>query len=237
MSAMYWSSANADAAEADSTVAVEDPAAIKSGRWLNDRDANRSALLSVIKADIEADHEPEAHSDTPGAATAQADGPPIDHSSRRNGESNQAAESISQRYSSQQSVGTNFDWDSDAPEVSSKPTADSHAKHNSSSSSHQQQSPSASSGPGDAPPAKSRRSGPQQGSAQAESRTPASRSGQQANAMAEDVQGMAPNPASSMIGEEGGGRPWLKRAFSLVDQENCGVNMNSHMDSLDKVCS
>jgi len=62
------------------------------------------------------------------------------------------------------------------------------------------------------------------------------RSGQQADALAEDVQGMAPNPGSSMIGEEGGGRPWLKRAFSLVDQENIGIDINGQMTSLEKVC-
>ncbi|KAL0041862.1 hypothetical protein WJX79_007144 [Trebouxia sp. C0005] len=40
---------------------------------------------------------------------------------------------------------------------------------------------------------------------------------------------------SSMIGEEGGGRPWLKRAFSLVDQENIGIDINGQMTSLEKV--
>ena len=46
---------------------------------------------------------------------------------------------------------------------------------------------------------------------------------------------MAPNPGSSMLGEEGGGRPWLKRAFSMVDKENMGIDMTSKMDSIDKV--
>ncbi|KAL0043790.1 hypothetical protein WJX82_000576 [Trebouxia sp. C0006] len=76
---------------------------------------------------------------------------------------------------------------------------------------------------------------PQGGSPVVTGRTSMSRSGQQANALAEDVQGMAPNPGSSMIGEEGGGRPWLKRAFSLVDQENLGVDINGQMTSLEKV--
>lgn len=57
----------------------------------------------------------------------------------------------------------------------------------------------------------------------------------------DEAQQGAPAPSSSSSSgrdreqhREGGGRPWLKRAFSLVERENLNVDYES-MNSLDKV--
>ena len=212
-----------------------------SSRWFdNPHDPRLSPLMSVVQADIEstADQESAVRPDASGAATAtaQADSSSTGHSNasinQTGHESVAMAESISPRYSSQQSQGTNADWDSDSPSEMGTNVV------------HQPNGRQLSS-PGDSTSAKAgdgasglipARGTPQGGSPVVTGRTSMSRSGQQANALAEDVQGMAPNPGSSMIGEEGGGRPWLKRAFSLVDQENLGVDINGQMTSLEKVC-
>jgi len=247
-----------------------------SSRWFdNPHDARLSPLMSVVQADIEseADQESIVRPDASGAATAtaQADSSSTGHSNASNnltgGESGAVAESISPRYNSQQSQGTNADWDCDSPPEMGANMHDEvpHGYTGTDSQQQQQQQhqqqqpdtvesahqPSAMTNgvqlrsPGDSAIAKAAdgASGliPAKGTPQGSfpvvtGRTSMSRSGQQANALAEDVQGMAPNPGSSMIGEEGGGRPWLKRAFSLVDQENIGIDINGQMTSLEKVC-
>ena len=236
-----------------------------SSRWFdNPHDPHLSPLMSVVQADIEstADQESAVRPDASGAATAtaQADSSSTGHSNasinQTGHESVAMAESISPRYSSQQSQGTNADWDSGSPSEMGT-NVHGHVPHGylGTDSQQQQQQDTVESvhqpngrqlsSPGDSTSAKAgdgasglipARGTPQGGSPVVTGRTSMSRSGQQANALAEDVQGMAPNPGSSMIGEEGGGRPWLKRAFSLVDQENLGVDINGQMTSLEKVC-
>ena len=237
-----------------------------SSRWFdNPHDARLSPLMSAVQADIEseADQESTVRPGASGAATAtataQVDSSSTGHSNASNNqtgyESAAVAESISPRYSSQQSQGTNADWDSESPPEIGNNTHDEvpHGYIGTDGQQQQQQDTVESvhqpngvqlSSPGDSTIAKAAdgASGliPAQGTLQGSSsvvtgRTSMSRSGQQANALAEDVQGMAPNPGLSMIGEEGGGRPWLKRAFSLVDQENLGVDINGQMTSLEKV--
>ena len=246
-----------------------------SSRWFdNPHDARLSPLMSVVQADIESTvgQESTVRPDATGAAaaTAQADRSSTGHSNASNnqigGETAAVAESISPRYSSQQSQGTNADWDSDSPPEIGTNTHDEvpHGYVGTDGQQQQQQQQQqqdtvecvhqpnvmtsgvqlsslgdsaitkAADGASDLIPAKG---APQGSSPVVTGRTSMSRSGQQANALAEDVQGMAPNPGSSMIGEEGGGRPWLKRAFSLVDQENIGVDINGQMTSLEKLCN
>ena len=237
-----------------------------SSRWFdNPHDARLSPLMSVVQADIEstAGQESTVRPDSSGAATASAHGDcgSTGHSNNQTRyETAAVAESISPRYSSQQSQGTNADWDSDSPPEMGINTHDEvpHGYIGTDGQQQQQQDivesvhqtnvmtnsvqlssggrsavTKASAGASGLIPAKG---APQGSSPVVTGRTSMSRSGQQANALAEDVQGMAPNPGSSMIGEEGGGRPWLKRAFSLVDQENIGVDINGQMTSLEKVC-
>ncbi|DBB08738.1 TPA: hypothetical protein ACH3X3_008171 [Trebouxia sp. C0006] len=235
-----------------------------SSRWFdNPHDPRLSPLMSVVQADIEstADQESAVRPDASGAATAtaQADSSSTGHSNasinQTGHESVAMAESISPRYSSQQSQGTNADWDSGSPsEMGTNVHGQVPHGYLGTDSQQQQQQDTVESvhqpngrqlsSPGDSTSAKAgdgasglipARGTPQGGSPVVTGRTSMSRSGQQANALAEDVQGMAPNPGSSMIGEEGGGRPWLKRAFSLVDQENLGVDINGQMTSLEKV--
>ncbi|DBA83613.1 hypothetical protein WJX77_012231 [Trebouxia sp. C0004] len=243
-----------------------------SSRWFADpNDAHLSPLMLVVRADIESnpDQESTARPDATGAATAQAGRSSTGHSNASNSQiggeaAALVAESISPRYSSQQSQGTNVDWDSDCPPEVGTNMHDEFPQGHFGTDGHQQpqqqqqqadtvecvHQPSmttngvhlsslsdsaiarAADAASDLIPA---RGAPQGSSPVVTGRTSMSRSGQQANALAEDVQGMAPNPGSSMIGEEGGGRPWLKRAFSLVDQENIGVDINGQMTSLEKV--
>ena len=240
-----------------------------SSRWFeNSHDAHLSPLMSVVQADIQstADQEAIVRTDPTGAAsaTAQADRSSRGYSNASNnengGETAAVAESISPRYSSQQSQGTNADWDSDSPpEIGTNMHAQVPHAYFGTYGQQQQQAdtvesvhqPSVTtnrvqlSRPGDSTIAKAADDAsdlipaegvPQGSSPVVTGRTSMTRSGQQADALAEDVQGMAPNPGSSMIGEEGGGRPWLKRAFSLVDQENIGIDINGQMTSLEKVC-
>ena len=240
-----------------------------SSRWFdNPHDARLSPLMSVVQADIEstAGQESTVRPDSSGAATASAHGDcgSTGHSNNQTRyETAAVAESISPRYSSQQSQGTNADWDSDSPPEMGINTHDEvpHGYIGTDSQQQQQQQQqqdiaesvhqpnvmrnSVQSSGGRSAIAKAAdgalglipaKGAPQGSSPVVPGRTSMSRSGQQANALAEDVQGMAPNPGSSMIGEEGGGRPWLKRAFSLVDQENIGVDINGQMTSLEKVC-
>ena len=213
--------------------------------------------MSVIKSDVQSDRQVDAQNPAAAAADPSSghqaftgtQGPALgkdqsgDHSTI-------AAESISPRYSSQQSQGTNIDWEGAeagkalGPELTSsnstgtttpqqntaKPGTIEHEVFNMDSKRHSQLLSMTYQGQVSDDPAKQKNTGqPQLG------QESMSRSGQQACAMADDVKGMAPNPGSSMIGEEGGGRPWLKRAFSMVQQENMGIDMDSQMDSLDKV--
>ena len=222
-------------------MSAEEAAAHSSRFFDSAPDANQSALFSVIRDDIETDGNTEASPDSAAAAAAAVAAAAYEnmgqntdtserHSSSQQGP-NTAAESISPRYSSQQSQGTNIDWHSDTPEVSSHPVDSLHAECASSSPKGTSSDPQ-----DESTSAQNSTTDPQQEAGIPSSRLSMSKSGQQANALTEDVQGMAPNPACSMVGEEGGGRPWLKRAFSMVHQENMGIDMNMQMDSLDKVC-
>lgn len=246
-----------------------------SSNHVNDdhEDPITSAITSDIQTDLQANAHPPPSHGAAAAAAATADGGEPNNS--RHQESTTAgrtalgkdlsgdhstvvAESISPRYSSQQSQGTNIDWEEAAAhgEVSSRQTQPEAQAGPIQAANTQQPNSTAGAQPGTiehhianqnleeysqflgevyqgkvhddsakdpkpAPP-----SSPQKLTSQ---------SSQRARAFADDVKGMAPNPGSSMVGEEGGGRPWLKRAFSMVDQENMGIDMESHMNSLDKV--
>ena len=217
--------------------------------------------MSVIQSDLQSDNQ--AGIQTPATDPGSGRQPfnsiqgPILGKDQSGDHSTIAAESISPRYSSQQSQSTTLDWEgAEAGEVSSRALHPEPTASNSSGAITEQQGTAAAAQPGSIEhdvfnmdsnrhsqllsmtyqgkvsddPAKEHMAGqPRLG------QESVSRSGQQACAMADDVKGMAPNPGSSMIGEEGGGRPWLKRAFSMVQQENMGIDMNSPMDSLDKV--
>lgn len=272
--------ADAEAPSAGSTAVEASPAVPASGsafnapvsnRWMDDPSgAHHSALLSVIKADIEADQEAAAGPVTPAAASAEAGTTSLGYSAVSNcqsaGEAAAVAESISPRYSSQQSQDTSIGWDSDSPHgpndtaqqqqvpepadqpsgVQASTSADTTFAKSASGASDlipaQQGQYTAAAQPGSQTPASTHahQADPVTGNASGVApsslrQTSVSRSGQQASAMADAAVGLAPNPAACMVGEEGGGRPWLKRAFSLVDQENVGVDMNGQMNSLDKV--
>ena len=230
--------------------------------------AHHSALLSAIQADIETDQEAAAGPGASAAASAEAGTSSLGFSAVSNcqsaGEAAAVAESISPRYSSQQSQDTSVGWDSDSPhgpsvtpqqdaEPADPPSgaqastfADTTFAKSASDASDlipaQQGQYTAAAQPGSQTPASTHAhqadavTGNASGVAPPSlGQTSVSRSGQQASAMADAAVGLAPNPAACMVGEEGGGRPWLKRAFSLVDQENVGVDMNGQMNSLDKV--
>lgn len=232
-----------------------------------------AAITSDIQTDLQANAQPQQPHGAAAAATATADSSEPNTSGHQESttagrtalgkdlsgdHSTVAAESISPRYSSQQSQGTNIDWEEAAAqgEVSSRQTQPEAQAGSIQAASPQQPNSTAGAQPGtiehhianqnldeythflgevhegkvhsylakDSKPAPP--SSPQKLTSQ---------SSQRARAFADDVKGMAPNPGSSMVGEEGGGRPWLKRAFSMVDQENMGIDMESHMNSLDKV--
>ena len=232
--------------------------AVNSGSWFPNReqDPNHGVLMSLLEEDMRSDNKQSIRVGTLEQTARQAPLTQTSLSTSQQG-AQSAAESISPRYSSQQSQGTNIDWDSDAAEVSS-----SHRQPASVQQPEQQQqvtvasnaTASAAEVPTAARSALAANDGVQAAASNQEqlpahhgnavaapsavgNRVSMSKSGQQASAMQADVQGMAPNPGAIMIGEEGGGRPWLKRAFSMVDQENMnmGIDMNQQMDSLDKV--
>lgn len=272
-----------DAAEATSIKTVQDmDLAHSSNRLKGLHDANQDALMSAVKYDVTTNQQ--AGSQPPPSHTAavatdggaggggNSSGQPIDSWHQHpttagrtalgkdlsGDQSTVAAESISPRYSSQQSQGTNIDWDEAAGhrEVISKLTPPGPQANPSEAASTQQQGSIAAAQPGTIEhhvanqnmeeyshylgevyqgnfhddPAKDPK--PETPSS---TQNLASRSSLRARAMADDVKGMAPSPGCSMVGEEGGGRRWLKRAFSMVDQENMGIDMDSQMDSLDKV--
>lgn len=269
----------ADAAEATSIKTMQDAAHPPIGAFLDGpHDPNRAALASVIKADVEADQQAGAQPKhaAPAPAAADAAGAQPSESWQQEdsstagraalGKDNSgdhstvAAESISPRYSSQQSQGTNIDWEEagEHGEVTSRPP---HPERKASPSLDSAPPGSQSSNPAAQPgtiehhianqtseqyseflgkvyqghvhddPAKDPKPAPP-----SLPQKPTSQSSKRARAMTDDVKGMAPNPGATMLGEEGnGGRRWLKRAFSMVDQENMGIDMNLQMDSLDKV--
>lgn len=273
--------ADAEASSAGSTAVEPSPAVPASGsalnaavsnRWMDDpAGAHHSALLSAIQADIETDQEAAAGPGTTAAAGAEGGTTSLGYGAVSNcqsaGEAAAVAESISPRYSSQQSQDTSVGWDSDSPRgpsvaplqqqdaepadppsgVQASTFADTTFAQSASDASDlipaQQGQYTAAAQPGSQTPASTHAhqadtvTGNASGVAPPSlGQTSVSRSGQQASAMADAAVGLAPNPAACMVGEEGGGRPWLKRAFSLVDQENVGVDMNGQMNSLDKVC-
>ena len=246
----------AGAAESISIKAVQDVAQAPSN------DPLTSAITSDIQTDLQADGQPQPQPPPRAVAvhvvqpndSCQLDTPTAGRTSSCKGlsgnQSPLAAESISPRYSSQQSQDTNIDWEeaTQQGEISSRAShADAKASHSNTlaaqpgtiehhianqhidqysdflGQAYQGHDPAKRSDPKPAPP-----SLPQK---------PTSQSSQRARAMADAVKGMAPNPGCTMVGEEGGGRPWLKRAFSMVDQENMGIDMGMDMDSLDKVAS
>lgn len=264
----------AGAAESTSIKAVQDAVPTQSSNHLthDHEDPITSAITSDIQTDLQASTQPQpSHGAAAAAATASSSEPNTsghqesttagrtalgkdlsgDHSTV-------VAESISPRYSSQQSQGTNIDWEEAAAqgEVSSRQTQlEAQASPNQAANTQQ---PNSTAGP--QPGTLEHHIANQnldeythflgevhQGKVQLDpakhpkpafpswSQKLTSQSSQRARAFADDVKGMAPNPGSSMVGEEGGGRPWLKRAFSMVDQENMGIDMESQMNSLDKV--
>ena len=279
-SEQFMSCHAAGTAEATSIKTVQDLApAHSSNRLKGSHDANQDALISAIASDIQTDQQADAQpqpSPTAAAAAtidAAAAGVHVDNSWHSDAttacstalgkdlsgdQSTVAAESISPRYSSQQSQGTNIDWEEAAAqgEVSSRQAQPEAQTGPSGTGSTQQQASIAAAQPGTVEhhianqnmeeyghflgkayqghfhddPAKDPKPEPPSSSPKL-----TSQSSQRARAFASDVQGMAPNPGCSMVGEEGGARPWLKRAFSMVDQENLGIDMDSQMDSLDKV--
>ena len=265
------------AAEATSIKTIHDMDPARSSKHFQaGRDANQDALVSAIKSDIATDQQAcsQPHlSHTAAAAThgGGSGGQPHERwhqdpttASRTalgkdlsGDQSTVAAESISPRYSSQQSQGTNVDWEEATVhrEVTSK-QAQPQPHTSPSQGASIQQHGIAAAPPGTIEhhvanqnmeeygqylgqvyqghfhddPAKDPKPEPPSSPQKL-----ASRSSLRARAMADDVKGMAPIPGCSMVGEEGGGRRWLKRAFSMVDQENMGIDMDSQMDSLDKV--
>lgn len=248
------------------------PAHSSSNHLNNDHaDPITSAITSDIQTDLQANAQPQQSHGAAAAAATTADGGEANSSGHQDfttagrpalgkdlsgDHSTVAAESISPRYSSQQSQGTNIDWE-EAGEVSSSRQTQPEAQASPiQAASTQQPHSTAGAQPGTIEhhianqnldeythflgdmhqgkvhdnPAKDPKPAPPSSSQKL-----TSQSSQRARAFADDVKGMAPNPGSSMVGEEGGGRPWLKRAFSMVDQENMGIDMESHMNSLDKV--
>ena len=260
----------ADAAEATSIKTVQDMVpADSSNHVIGSYDANQDALTSAITSDIRTDQQADAQPQPSHAAAAPINswqqgstttGRPALGKDLSGDQSTVAAESISPRYSSQQSQGTNIDWEEAAAhgEVSSKQLQPEVQVGRNEAASTQQQGSIAAAQPGTiehhvanqnmeeyghflgrvyqgdfhADPA-----GNPKPEAPSSPQKLASQSSLRARAMADDVKGMAPSPGCSMVGEEGGGPRWLKRAFSMVDQENMGIDMASQMDSLDKVTS
>lgn len=265
----------ADRAGATSSKTVQDSVHASIGPFLDgpNRDPNSAALASVIRGDIDTDQQATTQPQPAAGAAAAADGAvqpntawQQDASTAALGKDNSgdhstvAAESISPRCSSQQSQGTNIDWEEagEHGEVNSRaPHSELKAAPGLDAASPQPQGSTPATQPGTIEhhvanqtseqyaeylanvyqgkvhddPAKDPKPQPP-----SEPQKLTSQSSQRARAMTDDVMGMAPNPASSMMGEEGaGGRRWLKRAFSMVDQENVGIDMNLQMDSLDKV--
>lgn len=270
----------ADAAEATSIKTVQDMVPAHSSNHLKgSSDANQDALTSAITSDIQTDQQADVHPEPShhAAAAATTDdaaaGVQVNnswHQDATNGgrtalakdlsgdQSTVAAESISPHYSSQQSQGTNIDWEEAAAhtEVSSRQAQPEAQAGSSGAASTQQQGSNAAAQPGTIEHhianqnmegyshflGKAYQGQLHDDSAKDPKPEPpssppkvTSQSSQRARAFANDVKGMAPYPGCSMVGEEGGGRRWLKRAFSMVDQENMGIDMDSQMDSLDKV--
>ncbi|KAL3130729.1 hypothetical protein ABBQ38_000076 [Trebouxia sp. C0009 RCD-2024] len=266
---------SSDRAGATSSKTVQDSVHASIGPFLDgpNRDPNSAALASVIRGDIDTDQQATTQPQPAAGAAAAADGAvqpntawQQDASTAALGKDNSgdhstvAAESISPRCSSQQSQGTNIDWEEagEHGEVNSRaPHSELKAAPGLDAASPQPQGSTPATQPGTIEhhvanqtseqyaeylanvyqgkvhddPAKDPKPQPP-----SEPQKLTSQSSQRARAMTDDVMGMAPNPASSMMGEEGaGGRRWLKRAFSMVDQENVGIDMNLQMDSLDKV--
>lgn len=254
----------ADAAEATSIKTVH-----SSNHVVQSGDANQDALASAITSDIRTDQQADAQPQPSHAAAAPINswrqdpttaGRPALGKDLSGDQSTVAAESISPRHSSQQSQGTNIDWEEAAAhgEVSSKQTQPEVQAGRSEAADTQQAGSIAAAQPGTIEHQVANQNMEEYGhflgrvyqghfhddSARDPKPEPeppssphklASQSSLRARAMADAVKGMAPSPGCSMVGEEGGGRRWLKRAFSMVDQENMGIDMDSQMDSLDKV--